>query len=440
MLHQVDTFFHYNFFIDEENNMNNQIDFKIISILYVEDDDIIRIEFAEILNRIFGKVIVARNGDEALFLYNELCDDSSKIDVIISDIDMPVMNGLDLLAEVRKFDEKVPFIFTTAHSDSDFLLKSIHLNVSEYLIKPIKVDALKSKIQTLFGKIIKERQKSYEYNELAEHIDVVNQVALVSKTNQAGIITHANNRFCDISGYTQEELIGSNHNIIRHSDNSKIYYQQMWNELKKGNIWKGKIKNRAKNGEAYFLNSTIIPIFDEDDKCINEYISVNFVTTKIELKNREFKKNVRYTFREVRKTNYFANNKIIELEKKMKSFQHINLIKESLESERLKSGRLLSQVSYLEKDISNAELKINKIAHEANIKVSKATFLLKSEKTANKQRTLKFETMQKKINDQNNEISKLAEQVRSKNKTILNLKDVIAHREDQLKKSNTTAM
>ena len=87
--------------------------------------------------------------------------------------------------------------------------------------------------------------------------------AIVSETDLKGIITYANRKFCEISGYTKEELIGQPHNIIRHPDMPQKAFETMWNSIKQGNIWSGLVKNLRKDGRYYWVETTITPVQDE---------------------------------------------------------------------------------------------------------------------------------------------------------------------------------
>lgn len=87
--------------------------------------------------------------------------------------------------------------------------------------------------------------------------------AIVSETDLNGIITFANRKFCEISGYTKEELIGQPHNIIRHPDMPKKAFETMWNTIKQGSVWSGLVKNLRKDGRYYWVETTITPIQDE---------------------------------------------------------------------------------------------------------------------------------------------------------------------------------
>lgn len=82
---------------------------------------------------------------------------------------------------------------------------------------------------------------------------------LISETDENGIITFANDDFCEISGYSLEELLGQNHNIVRHKDMPKIFFKELWSRIKNGEVWSGVVKNRTKDGSFYWVYATIYP-------------------------------------------------------------------------------------------------------------------------------------------------------------------------------------
>ena len=109
-----------------------QTRFLQLTILYIEDDDIIRRNALIYLKKRCKKVWGAKDGLEALGLYENF-----KPDIIISDIKMPHLNGLDMVAKIRQKDKKTPIILTTAFTDTTYLLKAVELQLIKYLVKPI---------------------------------------------------------------------------------------------------------------------------------------------------------------------------------------------------------------------------------------------------------------------------------------------------------------
>lgn len=88
--------------------------------------------------------------------------------------------------------------------------------------------------------------------------------AIVSETDLNGIITFANRRFCEISGYSVDELVGEPHNIIRHPDMPKAAFAQLWKTILSGTIWHGLVKNLRKDGKYYWVDTEVSPMYDEN--------------------------------------------------------------------------------------------------------------------------------------------------------------------------------
>jgi len=84
---------------------------------------------------------------------------------------------------------------------------------------------------------------------------------IISSTDLRGILTYANRKFCEISGYTRDELMGQNHNIVRHPDMPKSIFKELWDTIKDGKEWSGIIKNLRKDGKFYWVYSHITPIY-----------------------------------------------------------------------------------------------------------------------------------------------------------------------------------
>ena len=134
-----------------------------------------------------------------------------------------------------------------------------------------------------------EKIHEYKGKLLKKSLDVINQNLIASKTDLKGIITEVSDKFCEISKYSREELIGKSHNIVRHPDMPVELYKDIWNTIKSKKTWHGEIKNLDKNGDAYWVDTTIIPDFDSDDNHVG-YTSIRHDITnnkKIEVLNTQ---------------------------------------------------------------------------------------------------------------------------------------------------------
>ncbi len=129
---------------------------------------------------------------------------------------------------------------------------------------------------------LKKQEKSFKSSKfkLDEFLKALDSVVIISRTDKLGNITYVNERFEEISGYKKEELIGKAHNIVRHPDVSNEIFQELWNEITKGNIWQGEFINRAKDGSDYYVKSSIIPIHDENNEII-EYMAIREDVTSL---------------------------------------------------------------------------------------------------------------------------------------------------------------
>lgn len=127
--------------------------------------------------------------------------------------------------------------------------------------------------------------KEYEFEKQSkifeEYKKAVDHSSIVSKTDITGKITYVNDKFCEISGYTKEELLGESHSIIRHQDMTKEIYQDLWDTIQSGNIWQGKLKNKKKDENYYIVDATVMPITDFSGKIV-EYIAIRKDITDLE--------------------------------------------------------------------------------------------------------------------------------------------------------------
>ncbi|WP_419983136.1 EAL domain-containing protein [Aliarcobacter butzleri] len=136
-----------------------------------------------------------------------------------------------------------------------------------------------------FKKLKKENHILKQYNEATKDSNII------STSDLKGNITYVNDKFCEVSLYAYEEVIGKPHSIVRGEEDDEIF-QQLWETIKNKKVWYGVLKNRKKNGEFYWVNINIRPILNEKDEII-EYIAIRHEITDLVLKTEELKRNLR---------------------------------------------------------------------------------------------------------------------------------------------------
>ncbi|AXX95222.1 MULTISPECIES: GGDEF domain-containing response regulator [Arcobacter] len=181
--------------------MNKEI-LKDISVLYVEDENDVREFTSKLLGSLLKKVYVAQNGLEGLELYKENQND---IDLIISDINMPKMNGLDMCEQIRKINNEMPLVITSAHNDTNFLRKAIEVGVNTYAMKPIDLYQLIESIIKAMEPILLKRKLielnlsleskiEQEVSKIKSILDAQDNIIIVTHNEN---ITNVNKKFLD---------------------------------------------------------------------------------------------------------------------------------------------------------------------------------------------------------------------------------------------------
>lgn len=176
--------------------------------------------------------------------------------------------------------DSIPIIFLTEAKKEAFYKKVSGLSGYDFIQKPID--------KNMF--ILKLHNYSKIYTNMQLNTNVINDSIIYSETDTDGIITKVSQRFIEISGYAQEELVGSSHNIVRHPTMPKYIYKNMWETIEAGLSWTGTIKNKSKNGATYIVKATVYPIIHTNGEIIG-YASARHDITK-EMMEKQRNKNI----------------------------------------------------------------------------------------------------------------------------------------------------
>lgn len=118
-------------------------------------------------------------------------------------------------------------------------------------------------IVLVYGIIEEITQKVIQEKENQEYLEIIDNSVITSRTNKMGIITNISTAYCNITGYSKEELIGKKHSILKHPDTPRKLYREMWRTVNKGKKWEGELKNIKKDGSEFWIQLTISPTFDD---------------------------------------------------------------------------------------------------------------------------------------------------------------------------------
>ena len=349
---------------------------KTLTALYVEDDTTIQNSLGNILKKVFKEVIICNDGAEGLSNYKRYSNDLDVVfDVIISDINMPNMNGLEMIKHIKELNPDIPSIMTTAHGEADYLLEAIKINVNGYTLKPVDTKDLLMSVQHHCE--IKRNQKIIIENEkeLSEYMDFINSIATIIKVDTSDNIIEANQFFCGMIEQEEEELLGSNIVNYIHQDAVPKAFKELRNTIKMGDSWKGKLKFVTADDETFFLRTTNIPRKNVDTNDIEGYISIGFLANDEEAEKKETISKAKTNIMEQKHKVLNLNKQVKTLRKKSNDLglskeaaQTMGLLKTALENERKKTSDMNTQIEYYEHEINDLKRRLENVAGYEQVK------------------------------------------------------------------------
>jgi len=228
-------------------------------VLLVEDSKSMASHVKKILEKLLLCVVIAKNGKEAL----DILDKNRNISLVISDYNMPIMDGLELTKAIKTDSRfsKLALIIITSESSNELKIKLYKHGASDLIAKPILSEELSIKVLNVFLNL-------KQIEEISEFNTIVDQHVISSITDKKGNIIAASQAFCEISGYSKEELEGKNHNILRDPEMPQSLYEELWNTVTNKKVWRGEVRNRKKDGSYYWVDAIIEPTLSKEGEII----------------------------------------------------------------------------------------------------------------------------------------------------------------------------
>ena len=251
------------------SGMVSQIEKYDISLLYVEDEQSTREQVSGLLRRIVRTLYVASDGIDGLAKYKLYLPD-----VVLSDIMMPGMDGLEMASQIRLIKPDCQIIVLTAYNDTEYLLECIAIGINKFAQKPVDF----AKLSQVIGQCNDLIQMKRQVQKQEEIIRLLSQAmeqapAPVVITSLDGSIEYVNSMFCRVTGYEKTEVIGQNPRILNSEINPPEIYQDLWKTIAAGKEWECELANRRKNGQIYWEWVKISPVFDSAGNII-KYLKV----------------------------------------------------------------------------------------------------------------------------------------------------------------------
>jgi len=251
----------------------------ILSVLVVEDDKAAGEFLARIIAKQFPQSVIylAENGRRGVDLFQEHAPD-----IVITDINMPVMDGIQMAVEIRALNTSAKIIAVSAKSDANYLLDAIRIGINRYVLKPINLTMLFEAMDDCIAHVNWSRQIKAQNDFIRKlSLAVEQSTNMIIIADSKGAIEYVNPLFNEITGYTLEEVSGQNLQVLLANSIPSDTFEMLWNSISSGLKWRGEFVSRKKGGELFCVEASISPLTTEGES------NTHYVTVMQDISERK---------------------------------------------------------------------------------------------------------------------------------------------------------
>ena len=252
---------------------------QALTVLVVEDNQTARALLTRMIEMNYPGCVVfrAENGQRGLELF-----EAHQPDLVVTDISMPVLDGLEMAQRIRALHPGAHIIAATAKSDTQYLLDAIRIGMSRYVLKPIKTDQLVEAMDACIAQVALNRRVRKQNDFIRKlSLAVEQSTNMIIIANSRGTVEYVNPMFTKITGYQSDEVTGQNLRVLLVGSPSLDSYEMLWGAITRGLSWSGEFVNRTKGGGFFPTEVSISPLANE------EHAGTGFVVVMQDISERK---------------------------------------------------------------------------------------------------------------------------------------------------------
>ena len=318
-----------------------------LAVLIVEDDAPSRIFAQNLLKLKVRECFAGTNGEEGLELFME-----NRPEIVITDIGMPFMNGLDMSRKILEAAPKTRIILTTAFDSKEYLMEAIDLGINHYIVKPVQKKQLFDSLERVMKNILLEREVKNQYEHIRKISKAVEQSPnMVIILNRDNNIEYVNPRFLNVTGYNFIEVQDNSYDILK--SDSPLFSEELFYEFQfaiaNNNEWHGEFYFSKKNNDHFWASVSVSAVFDTLGDKTHTVILLEDISAKkiaqeqLQKAHDELEMRVEERTLELKNTNDQLRS---EIDVRKRTEEELRQAKEAAEAANRAKGSFLAKMSH----------------------------------------------------------------------------------------------